>query len=130
MQAHPGGVELGQRTVVGGGRPVEDGQLLGRGEHPRAHGADGPLRKRQAGEGGYREPSGFVGGEQHVGQGDDALVAAREPDPDVGVRVDFGLPLQTQPIAEDDPEGVAPFGAITRWHPDDHRHRIVCTVQR
>ena len=51
-----------------------------------------------------------VGGEQHVGNGDDAFVVAFQPDPDVGVLVHFGPPLQTQPLAEHDPEDIAPFG--------------------
>jgi hypothetical protein len=130
VQPHAGRVELGERPVVRDGGAVEHGQPLVGGEHARADVADGTARQRLARQRGGGEPVRPVGGEQDVGKGDDAVVLAVQPDPDVGVRVLFGPPLQTQPLPQDDSEDVAPFGPVAPGHSDDERHRVLCTVRR
>jgi hypothetical protein len=130
VQPHAGRVELGERAVVRDGGAVEHGQPLAGGEHARADVADGPARQRLARQRGVGEPVRPVGGEQDVGKGDGAVVLAVQPDPDVGVPVLFGPPLQTQPLPQDDAEDVAPFGPVAPGHSDDERHRLLCTVRR
>ena len=95
-------VDLGLR------RPVEDGQSL---RHP------------YRGQRTWGQPVLTRRGEQHVGEDDGTAVGLLgERDPDIASIGRAKLPVQPQPVGEDDLEDVATFGLVTRRRLDEHRH--------
>ena len=95
-------VDLGLR------RSVEDGQSL---RHPYRG-------QRPCGQ-----PDLTRGGEQHVGEDDGSAVGLLgERDPDIAPIGHAKLPVQPQPVREDDFEDVATFGLVARGRLDENRH--------